>query len=64
MSVFFILHSSMLWRTVRQSMVKLSKKIKNDPRKQTNKNIEDGVADIKAGRVCASVQVKKKLGLQ
>lgn len=30
-------------------MVKLSKKIKNDPRKQMNKNIEDGIADIKVG---------------
>ncbi len=28
------------------------------------KNIEDGVADIKAGRVYTSEQVKKKLGLK
>ncbi len=75
-----------------QSTIKLSKKIKNDLRKQMNhpretyetviarllkntqednvlnkaiiKNIEDGVADIKAGRVYTSEQVKKKLGLK
>lgn len=28
------------------------------------KNIEDGVADIKTGRVYTSEQVKKKLGLK
>ena len=28
------------------------------------KNIEEGVADIKAGRVYTSEQVKKKLGLK
>lgn len=75
-----------------QSTIKLSKKIKNDLRKQMNhpgetyetviarllkitqaddvlsqsiiKNIEEGVADIKAGRVYTSEQVKKKLGLK
>lgn len=75
-----------------QSTIKLSKKIKNDLKKQMNhpketyetviarllkmtqeddvlskttiKNIEDGVADIKAGRVYTSEQVKKKLGLK
>jgi len=75
-----------------QSTIKLSKKIKNDLKKQMNrpgetyesviarllkitqeddtlskeviKNIEQGVADIKAGRVYTSEQVKKKLGLK
>ena len=75
-----------------QSTIKLSKKIKNDLRKQMNhpgetyesviarllkitqqddvlsdeviKNIEEGVADIKAGRVYTSDQVKRKLGLK
>ncbi len=75
-----------------QSTIKISKKIKNDLRKQMNhpketyetviarllkitqeddvlskstiKNIEEGVADIKAGRVYTTVQVKKKLGLK
>lgn len=32
--------------------------------KATIKNIEDGVADIKAGCVYTSEQVKKKLGLK
>lgn len=31
---------------------------------QTIKNIEQGLADIKAGRVYTSEQVKKKLGLK
>ena len=75
-----------------QSTIKLSKKIKNDLKRQMNhpgetyemvisrllkitheddvlsesviKNIEEGVADIKAGRVYTSEQVKKKLGLK
>jgi predicted transcriptional regulator len=75
-----------------QSTIKLSKKLKNDLRKQMNhpretyetviarllkitqeddvlsaeviKNIEEGVADIKAGRVYTSDQVKRKLGLK
>ncbi|MGI0004584.1 MAG: hypothetical protein ACREAX_04725, partial [Candidatus Nitrosotenuis sp.] len=75
-----------------QSTIKLSKKIKNDLRKQMShpgetyeavivrllkitqeddvlskaviKNIEEGIADIKAGRVYTSEQVKKKLGLK
>ena len=74
-----------------QSTIKISKKIKNDLKKQMNhpretyetvitrllritqdnvpskqviKNIEDGIADIKAGRVYTSEQVKKKLGLR
>ncbi|HEY8110450.1 MAG TPA: hypothetical protein VIG05_06260 [Candidatus Nitrosotenuis sp.] len=75
-----------------QSTIKLSKKIKNDLRKQMNhpgetyetvivrllkitqeddvlsktviKNIEEGIADIKAGRVYTSKQVKKKLELK
>jgi len=74
-----------------QSTIKLSKKIKNDLRKQMNhpgetyegviarllkitqddvlskeviKNIEEGVTDIKAGRVYTSEQVKKRLGLK
>jgi predicted transcriptional regulator len=78
--------------TLEQSTIKLSKKLKNDLKKQMNhpretyetviarllkitqeddvlnqtviKNIEDGVADIKAGRVYTSEQVKKKLGLK
>jgi len=32
--------------------------------KETIKNIEEGLADIKAGRVYTSKQVKKKLGLK
>lgn len=32
--------------------------------KQTIKDIEAGIADIKAGRVYTSEQVKKKLGLK
>jgi predicted transcriptional regulator len=75
-----------------QSTIKLSKKIKNDLKKQMNhpketyeaviarllkitqedealskttiKNIEEGIADIKAGRTYTSEQVKKKLGLK
>lgn len=75
-----------------QSTIKISKKIKNDLRKQMNhpketyeevivrllkitqeddvlskstiKNIEEGVADIKAGRMYTTEQVKKKLGLK
>ncbi len=75
-----------------QSTIKLSKKLKNDLKKQMNhagetyeeiiarllksalqddvlskeiiKNIEEGMADIKAGRVYTSEQVKNKLGLQ
>jgi len=75
-----------------QSTIKLSKKLKNELRKQMNhpretyemviarllkstqeddvlseeviKNIEEGIADIKAGRVYTSEQVKKKLGLK
>ena len=77
---------------MKQSTIKISKKIKNDLKKQMNhpretyetvitrllkitqeddvlskqaiKNIEDGIADIKAGRVYTSEQVKKKLGLR
>jgi predicted transcriptional regulator len=75
-----------------QSTIKLSKKLKNDLRKQMNhpgetyetviarllkiaqdddilsdeviRNIEEGVADIKTGRVYTSDQVKKRLGLK
>jgi len=75
-----------------QSTIKLSKKLKNELKKQMNhpretyetviarllkniqedevlseeviKNIEEGIADIKAGRVYTSEQVKKKLGLK
>jgi len=75
-----------------QSTIKLSKKLKNDLKKQMNhpretyeaviarllkitqeddvlnqtviKNIEEGVADIKAGRLYTSEQVKRKLGLK
>ena len=78
--------------TMEQSTIKLSKKLKNDLRKQMNhpgetyeaviarllkitqkddvlsdeviRNIEEGVADIKAGRVYTSDQVKRKLGLK
>ena len=74
-----------------QSTIKLSKKLKNDLKKQMNhpgetyesvisrllkaarqdeelspdiiRNIEEGIADIKAGRVYTSEQVKRKLGL-
>ena len=31
---------------------------------QVIKNIEEGIADIKAGRVYTSEQIKKKLGLK
>ena len=75
-----------------QSTIKLSKKLKNELKKQMNhpretyetviarllkniqedevlseeviKNIEEGIADIKAGRVYTSDQVKKKLGIK
>lgn len=75
-----------------QSTIKLSKKIKNELKKQMNhpgetyesvinrllksnqqdeilneetiKNIEEGIADIKAGRVYTSEQVRHKLGLK
>jgi len=75
-----------------QSTIKLSKKLKDDLRKQMNhpgetyesiiarllrasqeddmlskaviKNIEEGIADIKAGRVYTTEQVRKKLGLK
>jgi predicted transcriptional regulator len=75
-----------------QSTIKLSKKIKEDLKKQMNhpgetyesviarllratqeddvlskeviKNIEEGIADIKAGRTYTSGQVKKRLGLK
>jgi predicted transcriptional regulator len=75
-----------------QSTITLSKKIKDDLKKQMNhpgetyetvivrllkisheddilskttiKNIEEGVADLKAGRVYTSEQVKKRLGLK
>lgn len=75
-----------------QSTIKLSKKLKNELKKQMHhsgetyetviarllknnqeddhlnseviKNIEEGLADIKAGRVYTSEQVKKKLGLK
>jgi len=75
-----------------QSTIKLSKKLKNDLRKQMNhpretyetviarllkitqeddvlsdeviRNIEEGIADIKAGRTYTSDQVKRKLGLK
>ncbi len=32
--------------------------------KEVIKNIEEGIADIKAGRVYTSAQVKKRLGLK
>jgi len=40
-------------------------RIKQDDKlsKAVIKNIEEGIADIKAGRVYTSEQVKKKLGL-
>lgn len=75
-----------------QSTIKLSKKTKNELKKQMYysgetyesvikrllesveqddflspqviKNIEEGIADIKAGRVYSSDQVKKRLGLK
>lgn len=81
-----------MWYTMEQSTIKLSKKIKNDLKRQMNhsgetyedvitrllkitqeddvlsnqviKNIEEGVADIKAGRVYTSEQVKKRLRLK
>ena len=90
--ILFILYCSIPQYTMEQSTIKLSKKIKNDLRKQMNhpgetyetviarllkitqeddtlsksviKNIEEGIADIKAGRVYTSEQVKKKLGLK
>ena len=77
---------------MKQSTIKLSKKLKDDLKKQMNhpketyeiviarllkftqeddilsdeviKNIEEGVEDIKAGRVYTSEQVKKRLGLK
>jgi len=94
MLVQYFLYYTMVYHgiTMEQSTIKLSRKIKNDLRKQMNhpgetyetviarllkitqeddvlskaaiKNIEQGIADIKAGRVYTSDQVKKKLGLQ
>lgn len=94
MPVQYFLYYTVVYHgiTMEQSTIKLSKKIKNDLRKQMNhpgetyetviarllkitqeddvlskaviKNIEQGIADIKAGRVYTSDQVKKKLGLQ
>jgi predicted transcriptional regulator len=94
MAIYFYtrVYRSILQYTMEQSTIKLSKKIKNDLRKQMNhpsetyetvitrllkntqkddilsdeviRNIEEGVADIKAGRVYTSDQVKKKLGLK
>lgn len=90
---FYIrVYHSILRYTMEQSTIKLSKKIKNDLKKQMNhsgetyemvitrllktiqeddvlsqrviKNIEEGIADIKAGRIYTSDQVKKKLGLK
>ena len=90
---FYIrVYYSILRYTVEQSTIKLSKKIKNDLKKQMNhsgethemvitrllktiqeddvlsqrviKNIEEGIADIKAGRIYTSDQVKKNLGLK
>ena len=77
---------------MKQSTIKLSKKVKDDLKKQMThkgetyetvitrllkdalqddmlspaiiKNIEEGVADIKAGRVYTSEQVRKRLGLR
>lgn len=77
---------------MKQSTIKLSKKLIDDLKKQMNhpketyeiviarllkftqeddilsdeviKNIEEGVEDIKAGRVYTSEQVKKRLGLK
>lgn len=90
--ILFIIYYSILSYTMEQSTIKLSKKIKNDLKKQMNhpgetyeaviarllkvtqeddilsktviKNIEEGIEDIKAGRVYTSEQVKKKLGLK
>lgn len=81
-----------MWYTVEQSTIKLSKKIKNELKKQMHhsgetyeiviarllknnkdddflsaeviKNIEEGLADIKAGRVYTTDQVKKKFGIK
>jgi predicted transcriptional regulator len=86
-----VYHSIMQY-TMEQSTIKLSKKLKNDLKKQMNhpnetyemviarllkitqegevlsneaiRNIEEGIADIKAGRVYTSKQVKRKLGLK
>ena len=90
--VLFILYCGIVRYTMEQSTIKLSKKLKDDLRKQMNhpgetyeaiisrllrvtqeddvldklviKNIEEGIADIKAGRVYTSEQVKKKLRLK
>jgi len=89
---FFIVYHTILWYTMEQSTIKLSKKLKADLAKQKNhpgetyetvisrllqsskeddilsdeviKHIEEGIADIKEGRVYTSKQVKKKLGLK
>jgi len=42
----------------------VSQEDEEDLSPQTIKNIEQGLADIKAGRVYTSEQVKKKLGLK
>lgn len=50
--------------TFESVIVRLLNATKDDPSAQTKKNIEKGIADIKAGRVYTSEQVKKKLGLK
>ena len=52
--------------TYNDVLTRLLKNTKGDDvlSKETIKNIEQGLADIKAGRVYTSEQVKKKLGLK
>lgn len=52
--------------TYNQVLTRLLKNARGDDMlsKETIKNIEQGLADIKAGRVHTSEQVKKKLGLK
>ena len=94
MTIYFytMVYYGIIQYTMEQSTIKLSKKIKNELRKQMNhpsetyetviarllkntqeddilsdeviRNIEEGLADIKAGRVYTSDQVKRKLGLK
>lgn len=52
--------------TYNEVLTRLLKNARGDDvlSKETIKNIEQGLADIKAGRVHTSEQVKKKLGLK
>ncbi len=56
-------HPQETYQTV---IARLLKNIKQDDMlsEEKIKEIEEGIADIKAGRVCTKEQLKKKLGLK